>query len=42
MCIRDRDTSRLKDIMIRFENLGYKYTADEILEYYSATPVRCV
>ena len=21
--------------MIRFENLGYKYTADEIIEYYS-------
>ena len=25
--------------MIRFENLGYKYTADEIIEYYSAPPV---
>ena len=32
-CIEE-DTSRLKDIMIRFENLGYKYTADEIIEYY--------
>lgn len=37
-CIEE-DTSRLKDIMIRFENLGYKYTADEIIEYYSAPPV---
>ncbi|MCB6980484.1 tyrosine-type recombinase/integrase [Bacteroides uniformis] len=37
-CIKE-DTSRLKDIMIRFENLGYKYTADEIIEYYSAPPV---
>ncbi len=31
-CIKE-DTSRLKDIMIRFENLGYKYTTDEIIEY---------
>ncbi len=37
-CIKE-DISRLKDIMIRFENLGYKYTADEIIEYYSAPPV---
>ncbi len=25
--------------MIRFENLGYKYTADEIIEPYSAPSV---
>lgn len=37
-CIKE-DTLRLKDIMIKFENLGCHYTADEIIEYYSTPPI---
>ena len=32
------DTLRLKDIMIKFDNFGYNYTADEVIEYYSTFP----